>query len=139
MFEIIAKLIETRMQTGWNASSASTVPIRWENTPWKQPATMEWVALTVIPGDGRQESLGASKLERQLGIVTVQVFTPKNTGKRRAMVLADIVGSVFRYMTVTDSGVNVIFRAPELGQVGERKEQYQTNVVIPFIGEKIFS
>lgn len=138
MFELTHKIIESALKTGWLASSASAVPVRWPNVPWKQTAT-EWISLRIIPGDGRQASLGSGKLERQLGIVIVQVFTPKNSGTRRAGVLSDIVGSIFRYRTVTDTGVSVIFRAPELGDVAERMDQYQQNVKIPFQAEKIFS
>ncbi len=138
MFAKTLKIIEANLKTGWQGSSASAVPVRWPNMPWKQPVLNEWIALKVIPGDGRQASLGSQKLERQLGIVIVQVFTPKNSGTRRAADLADIVGSIFRYQTKTDSGVSVIFRAPELGDVAERVDQYQANVKVPFQAEAYF-
>lgn len=139
MFAVTSKICETRLKTGWTASAASAVTIRWPNVPWRQPDTGEWISFKVIPGDGEQASLGSGKLERQFGLVVVQVFTPKNKGTRRALVLADIIGDIFRYRTESDSDVKVIFRAPQMADVGERADQYQTNVKVEYQAEKIFS
>lgn len=138
MFATVAKLIETRFKTGWEAVY-STIPIRFKNVPWKQPTGGEWVSLSIIPGDGRQASLGSGKLERQLGIVVVQIFTPKNTGSRRSYDLADAAATILRYQTLSEAGVNVILRAPELANVGERMDNLQDNLKIPFQAEKIFN
>lgn len=139
MFALTSKICETRLKTGWTASAASAVSIRWPNVPWKQPTSGEWISFHLLPGDGEQASLGSSKLERQFGLVMVQIFTPKNKGTRRALDLADIVGGIFRYRTETDSGVNVIFRAPQMADVAERADQYQTNVKMEYQAEKVFS
>lgn len=139
MFALTSKICETRLKTGWEASSASAVAIRWPNVPWRQPISGEWIAFHLLPGDGEQASLGSSKLERQYGLVMVQIFTPKNKGTRRALDLADIVGSLYRYRTEVDSGVSVIFRAPQMADVAERADQYQTNVKIEYQAEKVFS
>lgn len=139
MFATTSKICETRLKTGWEAAAASTVAIRWPNVPWRQPDAGEWISFKLIPGDGEQASLGSGKLERQYGLVMVQVFTPKNKGTRRALVLADIIGDIFRYRTETDSSVSVIFRAPQMADVEERADQYQTNVKIEYQAEKIFS
>lgn len=138
MFELIAQITETTMKVGWQAGAASTVAIRWPNQPWKQPATGEWIAFRIIPGDGVQASLGQTKLSRQFGLVMVQVFTPKNSGTRRATVLMDIVGNIFRHQTKTGSGVSVVFREPAMSDVGDRMDNYQANVQIPFQGERIY-
>lgn len=138
MFAATAQLIETKFQTDWTAANPS-VPIRFKNVPWKQPTSGEWVALTIIPGDGRQDSLGSGKLERQLGIIVVQVFTPKGGGSRRSLTLADSVASVFRYQTLSDANVAVVLRTPMLTNVGERSDAYQDNVRVPFQAERIFS
>lgn len=134
MFEEIARIVEVKFATDYTAT-----PVRFRNVPFKQPPAGEWIAPSVIPGDGVQASLGDSKLERQLGVLMVQVFTPKNSGDRRAKALADLVAALFRYKTIADSGVNVIFRAPAVGDVGERIDSYQVNVNVPFQAEKIFS
>lgn len=139
MFATTSKICETRLKTGWAAGAAASVAIRWPNVPWRQPDTGEWISFKLIPGDGEQASLGSSKLERQYGLVVVQVFTPKNKGTRRALVLADIIGDIFRYRTETDSSVSVIFRAPQMADVEERADQYQTNVKLEYQAEKFFS
>ncbi len=138
MFALVHKTIETTLKTGVLASAEPTLPIRWPNVPWKQPTAGEWIALKIVPGDGMQASLGQTKLSRQLGLVMVQVFTPKNSGTRRALDLADLIGSIFRHQTKTSSDVSVIFREPQMGDVGERMDNFQTNVQIPFQGERIY-
>lgn len=138
MFATSAKLIETAFKAGWE-SAVPTVPIRFDNIPWKQPAAGEWVDLSIIWGDGRQDSLGSGKLERQLGLVVVQVFTPKGVGSRRSLALCDSASAILRYQTLSESGVSVILRAPSLTDVGERKDAKQDNVRFPFQSEKIFS
>lgn len=127
------------MKAGWTAGPASTVAIRWPNVPWKQPDSGEWISFKLIPGDGEQKSLGSSKLERQFGLVMVQVFVPKNKGTRRAYVLGDAVGAIFRYQTVARDGVSVEFLTPELADVSERADTYQTNVKVPYRADKLFS
>lgn len=138
MFELTEKIIDTTLKTGWEAGSAASVAIRWPNVSWRQPDSGEWISLARIPGDGEQASLGASKLARQYGLVIVQIFTKRQTGTRRASALADIVAGIFRHQTKTDSGVSVIFREPQLGQVQERIDQFQTNVQIPYQAERFF-
>ena len=138
MFELMTKLVETRFKAGWDASAASTVPVRWQNMPWKQPASAEWIAFNIIEGDGIQASLG-SVLERQFAVVMVQVFTPKNSGKRRGAALADIVAGILRRISFSSEGITIVFETPASAHVGESRDIYQTNVNVPFRGEKIFS
>lgn len=143
MFEATAKVLEVQFNTQNLAQVAPAAPfaVKWPNTPFKQPTNGEWVVPTIVPGSGRQDSMGSPKLERQLGIVTVQIFVPKNSGDRRARAIADTVASWFRYQTFKDdtTGTNVILRAPEATKVGERADSYQLNLRIPFQAERLFS
>ena len=140
MFEATAQLLEVRLQTQ-NAGLGSPFAVKWPNTPWKQPANGEWLVPSVVPGSGRQDSLGSPKLERQLGILMVQIFVPKNSGDRRARAISDTIAGWFRYQTFKDdpTGTNVILRAPELVKVGERNDIYQMNLTVPFQAERLFS
>lgn len=142
MFEATAKVLEVRFKARNDAqvSPAAPFPVKWPNTPWKQPTSGEWVTPTIVPGSGRQDSLGSPTLERQLGLLMVQIFVPKNSGDRRARAIADVISDWFRYQTFKDdpTGTNVILRAPELIKVGEKNDVYQLNLNIPFQAERLF-
>ena len=142
MFEATAQLLETRLQTqnAAQVSPAAPFAVKWPNIPWKQPTSGEWLNVSIVPGTGRQDSLGSPTLERQLGILLVQIFVPKNSGDRRARKIADTIAGWFRYQTFRDtpSGTQVDCRAPELIKVGERNDIYQLNLRVSFQAQRLF-
>ncbi len=136
IFEITRKLLETAFKTYWAANVAS-VPLTFDNTPFAQPANSEWVRFTILPGAGVQASIGGAPREFQTGIVVVQIFTAKNTGTRRASVLADFVAKGLRYRQMQASGIVVDAEAPQGVPVGDRTDIYQTNVQVRFRAQHI--
>lgn len=96
MNEEIAKLIEEIFSTQW-ALKTSPPAVKYNNVPFRQPANGELITMTIVPGSEQQMSMGDEKVERQLGVVVFQIFTPKNIGDRRAKQIADLIAGVFRF------------------------------------------
>lgn len=99
MQEILAKIIETFFTTQW-ALLTTPPAIRYRNVPFKQPANGEWVSFWIHSTNVGQISLGTEKVERQIGTVAYIIVTPKNIGDRRAKVIADMIGDIFRFQQV---------------------------------------
>lgn len=166
MNEEISKLIESLFKTQWDAITPTAPAMKYENVSFVQPTSGEWATMTIIPGSSTQISMGSQKVERQLGIVIFQIFTPKNSGTRRAKVIEDLIAGIFRYkmfsiahdgtiatnvngMVITvvnpdliassDVSSTILFRSPEPIAVGDRIDFYQQNLKVPFQADKLFS
>lgn len=107
MNEDIARMIETIFKTQWDLKTNAPA-VKFRNVAFTQPANGEWVTLTIVPATAFQASLGDQKIERQLGSVIFQIFTPLNTGDRRAKAISDLIASIFRYITFVMMSDNTI-------------------------------
>jgi len=138
VYEISRKLLETAFKIYWDAiTPAPPSLIHWENTQFKQPSAGKWIRFNIRFGTGQQASLGSTPLEFVSGVVIVQIFTPKDGATREAAVLADHVAKGLRYRQMTESGVVVDCRAPNWVPLGERSDQYQTNIQVEFRAQHI--
>lgn len=95
MNQEIARVIELTFQNLWSRNP-NAPKVKFKNVPFKQPPSGEWITLTIVPSGSSMASLGTTKVERQLGIVTFQVFTPKNSGDRRSKQIVDMICDIFR-------------------------------------------
>lgn len=127
-------LLEKKFADGWG----NTIPCAFTNVPFSQPAGGKFVRFNIIPGDGSTASLGDSKLVRQLGVVMLQIFTAKNAGNKDANVLADAGAVILRNKQWTQNGMTVNTRAPYRQEVGERRDYYQVNLIVPFQVDEYF-
>lgn len=135
VFQATAKLIETYFAQKWATLDAP--PLGWWNVPFSQPANGLWAMASVRMGDGVQSSIGSNPLEKVVGFLAVQVFSPKAQGTRKALVVADQVANAVRYVQLTDGEVTVDFRAPRVTDAMELKDHYQTTVQLPFVAQHI--
>ena len=55
------------------ADNFTALPIKYQNASFNPPANAAWVALTIIPGEGRQASIGGSPLYRYVGVIQVDM------------------------------------------------------------------
>jgi len=142
------KAIGTLFNTGWG----TTTPVSYENRDYRPPASSEWVRLKILAVDSFRTEIGTgARHERTVGLVTVQVFVPGNTGDGRAFELGDMVADIFRSQQVQlydpADGVTVIgrilFRIPTVRNVGVGDQvrvdntlkglYYQVNVSVPYL------
>lgn len=125
------KAIEGRLKAAW-----TTTPIRFEGVPFQEVLTA-YVALFILDGQGLQISLGTPALRRWAGIITVQIFTPEDTGTQTGRAYADTIGAIFdRAQFSSGSSGTIRCRIPTLTQVGVTNGWQQMNVTIPFIRDK---
>jgi hypothetical protein len=123
--DAVRQAIETRFQTNW-----TTTTIKWDGVPFQEPEPKApWVAFVVLMGDGNQASLGDAPLKRVVGVVSLQIFLPENSGVQVAYSLADTFAGIFdRKQFGTPTVTTRICSAPR--RIGPRNgwEQFVTDV-----------
>ena len=124
--------IESRM-----AANFTTIPIRYENVPFKETQTA-YCALFIRRGEGHLITLGpAPQLQRWAGIIAVQVFVPEDTGTETPSSYADNIASVFNRQEFSAGASGLIrCRTPRVETVGTRNGWFQINVTTPYIRDK---
>lgn len=120
--------IRQRFETEWG----STTDVQYPNKKFKTPDA-SWVRLNIAEATSRWASFGDpdNNTERNLGQVTVQIFTASGEGEGVGLELADQARSVFRSWRDASSGVRFLV-PPYARVIGVDKKWYQINVVAPF-------
>lgn len=131
------QLVESRLASQWGA----TTPIRYENVEFTQPSSGSWISVAVKESDSRKITLGSgAQVERTIGTIFVEIFTPVGGGSGVARGYADTIKTIFRDYRV--QGLHV-YRG-EFVPVGEKyytnsgtgvpatSQQYQAFVGFPF-------
>lgn len=121
--------IESCFATGFTACA-----VKYQNVDFDPEANDTYVELQVKDGSSRRASIGPDPLMRSLGIISVNVYTPKNTGTNAGRVLADKAAAVFRDQIF--SGITC--RSPVVRNVGPREGRYVTNMSVSFFRDDIF-
>ena len=113
------------------------VPVAWPNIEFDPSVSFNpsshqaWARITVLGGEQNQVSInGASPRWRQVGVITVQVFTPTEEGSEMGLAVADDIATIFRGVTVS----GVVLQAGSVIPLGRTNEEpyYQVNVEVPF-------
>lgn len=128
-YEAAHSAIRVRFATQWGATTPSQMP----GVKFDAPDDEAWVRLNIDPAGASWASMGDpdNNVERNTGLVTVQVFVPSGEGEGQALELADQVRSVFRSWTDVTSRVR--FRVPPFARkIGTEGKWHQINVVAPF-------
>lgn len=89
-FDAEREAIETRFAVQW----AGQTPVSYDNSAFNIPQNTPWVRLTILNGESQNASVGTSHL-RHIGIISVQVFVPVDSGTRQARLLANSVSTIF--------------------------------------------
>lgn len=138
VFEPARVMIETIFKNGWSTRT----PIKYENVFFNQPANLEWVSISIRWGESQQVSIGPTtrRVERNVGVVMLQLFSPKGDGRKRQNENIDFAAALFRLSTQYDetNGIEIEFRTPQVTYVGESKELLQDNLTIPFQLDSLF-
>lgn len=135
IFEPIRKEIETRFEAAW---VSPLPPVYFENTPAAQ--STEHVRLTIRFGGGEQKSMGGvgTRIERQAGVVGVQIFTIRNTGTGTPRTRADAAANIFRSLNFTANGLAFRFFTPTIKDMPAEKDYHSLLVVCPFEVDGMF-
>lgn len=127
--------ILTRFKAQWDTLEPA-VPVAYDGFAFTPPADgTEWVRVTVMPGQAQQASLsGPTRRWRTPGVVTVQVFVPKDKGTDRVLDLIGDIRTALQGVTLNTSSPegSVALRATSDRRVGPRGNYYQRNAETPF-------
>lgn len=120
-FENERIVIENRFKEYW-----LDTPVSWENISFDMPNHAGWVRLTVLNGSSVYRAINNSK--RHSGLISVQIFVPKDTGTSTIRQYADTVTSIFDGRKFSD----VVCDVASIETVGADDIWHQMNVTIPY-------
>jgi len=121
--------IRTRFKDFW----AGQPPTQFPNQKFTPPDNLPWMRLVIQDAGVNWASMGdpGNNVARNVGQVTVQIFTPSGDGEGLALEIANQALAVFRSWSDTATGLR--FEVPPYArQVGVEGKWYQINVVAPF-------
>ena len=129
-FQDTRRAIESRFSANWTATAANR--IKWENTPFEQPASGTWVALTIMPGDAAIAGIAATPLNRYAGMIQVDIYAPENSGTDASWALVDSVSTIFRHQQFSaGSSGTITARVPSVHNMGTIDGCHRLVVPIP--------
>lgn len=114
------QIIESRLNTNW-----VTTDIAWDSVDYTPTTGTAWIACSLNPGEEQRFTMGSV---RQIGILSIQIFTPISIGANLAYNYADTLAGIFR--NALDTGVQ--FKTPTIVKVGKTESWFQVNVNIPY-------
>lgn len=119
--------IELFFEENW-----TDTPIVFENGESLEDS--EWVRLTINNGRAFQASMGDDPAFRYYGVVYLQIYTYKDTGSARSLVLADKADNLFKNLVLGNLRFKVpqVRREPIKQQVNLRPSWLQINVSTEF-------
>ncbi|MCW2309725.1 DUF4128 domain-containing protein [Rhodobium gokarnense] len=124
--------IETRFNTEWTTGSPAALrtPVGWDAQTFEPPTDESSVRLTILNGDGINQSMGdpGNNAIRYAGVVMIQVFTPGGQGSAAARALVDLIEPIF---TNWRSG-NILFRTMNVGTPDTSPPFYMVPVSFPY-------
>ena len=121
------------------ASNFSALTVKYENQRFTPPKTEPWVALTILPGQGRQASIGSAPLNRYPGVIQVDIHVPENSGTQTARTHADTIEAIFRNVQFSaGSSGTISTRTPFITTRGITDGWYTLTVSVNYQRDKIF-
>jgi hypothetical protein len=120
--------IESRFATMFTVCSAKYANVKF--TPTNRVA---WADINVVIADSMNAEVGAGR-HRNIGIISVNIYEPINTGTAAGKLKADQAAAVFRDQQF--SGITC--RSPKIIQVGEVDEWYVINMSVPFYRDETY-
>lgn len=121
---------ENALRVYFETTWADATEVHYPNTEFTPPNGEPWVRFNIQGSDARQASMAAATtLYRGTGMLTFQIFVPKDEGTKRVNELADTIVEMFRGY----SAAGITFREPPFKRnVGPDDVWYQVNVVAAF-------
>lgn len=110
-----------------------TEPIKYANVAFNPPDSGIYLDHSVADGDAFVISIGEDLNERNIGIISVNIYGPKDGGTRALVAIADNVAGVYRHASF--SGIQC--RAPRIRKLGVIDDKYVINVSTPFFRDEL--
>ena len=115
------------------ATNFTVCDVKYANVKFDPTARTAWAALEVIIVDSMNIEVGAGR-HRSIGIISVNIYEPINTGTAAGKEKAELAAAVFRDQQF--SGITC--RSPKIVEVGEIDEWYVINMSVPFYRDETY-
>jgi len=120
--------IESRFATNFTVCS-----VKYSNVKFEPENRVAWADLKVAIADSMNAEIGAGR-HRLVGIISVNIYEPVNTGTAVGKEKAELAAAVFRDQQF--SGITC--RSPKIVEVGEVDEWYVINMSVPFYRDETY-
>lgn len=121
--------IRTRIVGAWALQPLIAMP----GVEFSPPDNEPWIRVDIQDAGAKWASIGdpGNNIARNVGQVTMQIFTLSGEGEGAALEIADLALGVFR--SWSDPATGLRFEVPPYArQIGTNGKWYQINVVAPF-------
>ena len=125
-FEAMHNAIRSRFRT--QIEGPLSLATLYDNQNADPPDDAVWCRLTVLNGDARAVELGGT-LDRSNGVMTAQLFGPIGLGDASLLRIADRIAAAFKRAAAD----GVRFQVPYVNNLGRNHNNWQINVVCPYV------
>lgn len=123
--------IQSKFATDWSAAFPA-IPIVFDNLR-ADKAAGGYVALHILNGDAALRSMGAQRLIRYPGVISVDIFVPVDKGLKAIDQYADAIEIIFRAQSF--SGITC--RAAQRRDLGKDENYWRVNLSYPFFRDQL--
>jgi hypothetical protein len=112
-------------------------PIAWENYPYTPTVGTLYARPTLLPGDTAGATVGSKAVggkDEHIGVYTIDVFAPSDSGRNAAFVMADKIADQFKPVTeLKYNGVTVRCDTVSIGAASQSSGWYMVPIRIRYI------
>lgn len=117
------------------AAAYDDTPTAYGDAPFTPPTNAAWVRLTVLAAGARRELLTGDRTtgKSSLAVVTVQVFTPRDSGPGAPRAIVDAVRDALEEAVITtSSGARVMIGTASPGRSSDDPKEPWSQTTIAF-------
>lgn len=123
--------IQSRFSTQWKAAYPA-IPIVFDNLR-ADKASDGYAALHILNGQSFLRGLGAQRLFRYAGVISVDLFAPIEKGMRQLDEYTDTVDGIFR----AQSFGGILCRSGTRRDLGKDENFWRVNISYPFTRDEL--
>ena len=121
--------IRSRFNANWTATT-----VKYDNVDFTPAANTAFVELQIVPANEYPASIGNAVLYRNLGIISINIYVPVNTGTAVLNGYCDTVAAIFR----GENFSGITCRGASISRLGEINGRFVANVSIEFFRDEEF-
>jgi hypothetical protein len=126
---------DIRQRVRVEVENGLSLPVAYDNAPFRPPATGLWVQLAIQPASRVPAAVGVGAKYRTRGVILFAVYAPVNEGDAAALQAADSIAAAFDALQLA----NVRTLAAEITGSGRANAgtaaYHRLNVSVPFYSD----
>ena len=123
--------IQTRFKNLWQAAYPS-IPIVFDNLR-AEKAPNGYVALHILNGASALRGMGAQRLFRYPGVISVDIFVPAEKGTKLIDQYADTITGIFRAQSFN----GILCRSDDRRDLGKQDNYWRANISFSFTRDEL--